>query len=750
MAEERPLEEDDDEARAEAFLRELAEAASAGGAGGPSSHLEESPRPAQDESLRDIVLDFVLESREGLDRVEGELMALEQEPASRERIGAVFAAVHTLKGTAGFLGFGQLESLAHAGEDLLCDLREGTLAFDAGIADALLAMADAARQLLDRIERGEEEGDVDLAPVLAALLERGAGAPAADPSAAPAGLPLDEAVPQGGGASDGTIRIPVELLDRLMNPVGELVLARNRMLQHAATSQDRTLLATAQRLDLVTNELQEGVMKTRMQPIGAAWARLPRLVRDLGRQLGKQVRVVLEGQETELDKSLIEAIRDPLTHAVRNAVGHGLEAPAERRSAGKPGEGTLTLRASHESGHVLVEVEDDGRGVDLARVRRRAMELGVPGAADDRLGERELLQLLFTPGFSTADSVSNLSGRGVGMDVVKSRIEASGGTVELSSAPGVGATLRLKIPLTLAIVPALLILAGEQRFAIPQVSLLELVRLEGEQRRAIERVHGSPVYRLREHLLPLVDLAGLLRLELATADDEAVNIVVLQAGERTFGLIVSEILDTEEIVVKPLSRQLKGLGVFAGATILGDGRVALILDVPGLAPQARVAGDREERRRQTAVAEERPEETERRERLLLVGVGTHGRAGLPLSAVARLEEVDHEAIERSGRREVVQYRGQIMPLVRLTDALGLPRSELPEGGRLAVVVFRHESRLIGLAVDQILDVVEERVEVAADLGADGLLGSAVVQRRVTDLLDLPRIAASAGLTGSAS
>src|SRR5208283_5423230 len=340
-------------------------------------------------------------------------------------------------------------------------------------------------------------------------------------------------------------------------------------------------------------ELQEEVMKTRLQPIGNIWSQFPRTVRDVALGCGKEVDIEMEGKETELDKTIIEAIKDPLTHLVRNSVDHGIELPQVRSKAGKPCTGRLTLRAFHEGGQVNIEISDDGAGLNRDRICEKAIERGLVSAQQTaRMTEREIFNLIFLPGFSTAEKVTNVSGRGVGMDVVKTNVERIGGAVEVQSTAGQGTTVRVRIPLTLAIIPALIVSCNGERYAIPQISLLELAWLEdGEARSAIEMVHGVPVYRMRGRLLPLVYLSRALQLaekEHAAENEDAVNIVVLQAGDRPFGLVVDEINDTEEIVVKPLRKQLKTLKTFAGSTIMGDGKVALILDVLGLAQRASV------------------------------------------------------------------------------------------------------------------------------------------------------------------
>jgi two-component system chemotaxis sensor kinase CheA len=466
------------------------------------------------------------------------------------------------------------------------------------------------------------------------------------------------------------------------------------------------------------------------------WNRFPRIVRDLANVCGKKVTLELDGTETELDRSIIEAIKDPLTHAVRNAVDHGIETQERRRLAGKPPIGRILLRAYHEGGQVNIEISDDGGGLAIDKIRARAVERGlVTAERAARMSEREVGHLIFLPGFSTAEQVTNVSGRGVGMDVVKTNIEKIGGTVDLSSRPNLGTTLKIKIPLTLAIIPALIVASGGERFAIPQVNLLELVRLEGAQaRRQIESLHGTDVYRLRGNLLPLVFLNGALQLQSATGGEDVCNIVVLQADDRQFGLVVDGISDTEEIVVKPLGKELKGISSFAGATIMGDGRVALILDVLGIAQRANVISPTRDR----AIVDKTKSqlvEQDSREALLLFRVGGSTRMAIPLSMVARLEEIAPEKIERAAGRDVVQYRGAILPLLMLgRELLHEPRPDSHEP--LLVIVYAEKGRSIGIVVEKILDVVEETITVRSQASREGVLGSAVVQGRVTDLLDV--------------
>jgi two-component system chemotaxis sensor kinase CheA len=761
------------------------------------------------DELDEIVGEFLVESHENLDRLDQQLVELEQQP-DPDTIASIFRTIHTIKGTSGFLGYSTLERVTHVGESLLSKLRDGELTVTAEITSALLSMVDAVRQILADIERQGAEGP-EAFPVLVDTLERlnrgepaapavlptpsaSAGDPVAldDPAAPPvegvqvfgdllvaegraseedvaaagaaqaAGDPRhlgellveqgkiepqevvealqhqqEQRAAQSGGpsVSESSIRVDVGLLDNLMNLVGELVLARNQILQFTQTVDggDAGLTGTSQRLNLITTELQEGVMKTRMQPIENVWSKFPRVVRDLAVACGKQVRIEMEGKDTELDKTIIEAIKDPLTHLVRNSVDHGIEAPERRTELGKGAEGVVRLRAFHEGGQVIIEISDDGAGLSPSRIRAKAVERDLITAEQAaQMGSRELTNLIFLPGFSTAETVSNISGRGVGMDVVKTNIEAIGGSIDVQSREGTGTVFKIKIPLTLAIIPALLVASGEERYAIPQVSLLELVRLDRrEVSSSVEHIHGTPVYRLRGRLLPLVFLDEVL--QTARPEDpesESVNIVVLQADGEQFGLVVSEISDTAEIVVKPLSRLLKGVRAFAGATIMGDGRIALILDVLGLAEMASVNSHH----RDGSHGDGDGDDAADRRTMLLFSLGER-RLALLLEMVARLEEFDAATIEQAGDQRVVQYRGEILPLVFLADELGYP-SERDPAAPVRVVVYTEGQHSVGLVVDGIHDIVEQAIELSTHTAVAGTLGSAVIQGRVTDVLDV--------------
>jgi two-component system chemotaxis sensor kinase CheA len=718
-------------------------------------------REAAVEELGDIVQEFLVESHENLDQLDRDLVALEQEPGSRELLSSIFRTIHTIKGTSGFLAFNRLERVTHVGENLLARLRDGTQVMTPETTDTLLRMVDVVRTLLTAIEETGAEGEVDVDGVIEAVtrcIEGGSAtaAPAPAAKAVPTPTPAPvlvapvastaavEEEPAGGEAgsgqvrrsiADSSIRVDVDLLDTLMRLVGELVLTRNQMLRAVTASSDPALARTGQRLNLITSELQESVMKTRMQAIDHLWSKLPRVVRDLSSSVGKQVRLAMEGRETELDRSLLEAVKDPLTHLVRNAVDHGIEAAADRVAAGKPAEGVLTLRAYHEGGHVIVEVADDGKGIDPDRIAEVAIRRGLLTRDQvTHMERREILNLVFKPGFSTAEKVTNVSGRGVGMDVVKTNIERIGGAVDVESMLGEGTTWRLTIPLTLAIIQALTVECGPERYAIPQVAVHELVYLDGQNGRVIEHAMGAQVYRLRGKLLPLVRLDETLGLP-AGSGDRDVYVAVLQAEGRKFGLVVDRVLNTEEVVVKALSSRFKEIGMYAGATLLGDGRVALILDVPALARRAHLnVGTIDRVQAEVSATTSGPNENV--DRLLIAGVGER-RVAIPLDMVTRLEEFPLERLERVGAREVVQYRDQILPVLRLAQLLGV-HSQADDVTSVPVVVYTERGRSVALAVDRIVDIVEDVVDAKRDFGDDGLIGSAVIQQRVTELLDVRR------------
>lgn len=546
----------------------------------------------------------------------------------------------------------------------------------------------------------------------------------------------DDHVMGGDGAPrmQQTVRVGVDVLDALMTTVSELVLTRNQLMQTIRGLEDEDLKVPLQRLSAVTGELQDGVMKTRMQPIGDAWRKLPRIIRDVSTDLGKKIELVMDGSDTELDRQVLELIKDPLTHMVRNSADHGLEMPADRLAAGKSEKGTITLKAFHEGGHIIISIADDGMGLNTARIGEKALEKGLTTHEElAAMTDQQIHRFIFAPGFSTAAKVTNLSGRGVGMDVVRNNIEQIGGVVDVTSTAGKGSHFKIKIPLTLAIVSALIIGSHKQRFAIPQLAVRELVRVGAGSEHAVESLSGARVMRLRDRLMPLVDLQEVLGVSAhgssATQDGKVDTgfVVVLDAGGRNVGLIVDNVLDTEEIVVKPLSDSLRGVGAYSGATILGDGTVIMILDPNGLAGEIVSSMEDDSHFAATASA---AAETQNTQRLLLVRAGGSEPKAVPLALVTRLEEFQPDAIETTNGRLVVQYRGRLMPIVPLGGQIGA------QGQRQPVLVFSEGHGAIGLAVDQIVDVVEERVDLQMRSDKPGIIGSAIIKGKATDVVDI--------------
>ncbi|HUI95253.1 MAG TPA: chemotaxis protein CheW [Xanthobacteraceae bacterium] len=742
--------------------------------------------------MDDLLREFLTETGESLDTVDVELVHFEQEPNNAKILDNIFRLVHTIKGTCGFLGLPRLEALAHAAETLMGKFRDG-MPVTGDAVTLVLSTIDRIKVLLDQLEKEQHEPEgtdtdligqlekmvIEAPPTVSPLL---AEAPALAPVPGTAGtltyqvlerplrpgeVPLDELerafretsgpdaaaeaaaaaakakaaaekppTPDGEPSSDAkianqTLRVNVETLEHLMTMVSELVLTRNQLLEIVRRHENSEFKVPLQRLSNVTAELQEGVMKTRMQPIGNAWQKLPRIVRDLSAELGKQIELEMRGADTELDRQVLELIKDPLTHMVRNSADHGLETPAERRALGKSDKGTIRLSAYHEGGHIIIEISDDGRGLNTARIKAKAIASRlVTDVAAEKLTEAQIHKFIFAPGFSTATAVTAVSGRGVGMDVVRTNIDQIGGTIEVKSTPGEGSSFIIRIPLTLAIVSALIVEAGGDRFAIPQLAVVELVRAQTNSEHKIERIKDAPVLRLRDKLLPLIRLTSLLHLDNGDPiEEENGFIVVTQVGSQTFGIVVDGVFHTEEIVVKPMSTRLRHINMFSGNTILGDGSVIMIIDPNGIAKSVGTVAA------QAGLAEE--DEAERRigheemTSLLIFRAGAAQPKAVPLSLVTRLEELDTKKVEISNGRPLIQYRGQLMPLIRVSQDV-----QLKSEGTQPLLVFSDEGRSMGLVVDQIVDIVEDRLNIEVPSETPGVLGSAVIKGQATEIIDV--------------
>ncbi|HTF88607.1 MAG TPA: chemotaxis protein CheA [Planctomycetota bacterium] len=700
--------------------------------------------------MDDLVNDFLVESHENLERLDRAFLTLEQDPTAAEVLADVFRTIHTIKGTCGFLGFKKLERLSHGGESLLARVRDGERSFDAQISQALFELVDAVRAILAAVESTGAEGDASYDGLIEELL-----ALCADESAAPALAQAAPASPKdpapvesptqapASARSESRVRVDVETLDQLMNLVGELVLSRNQIRLHAETSVHAGLRSSSLRLAQLTSELQEGVMRTRMQPIGNVWSQVPRLVRDLCAKIDKRIRFEASGADTPIDRSILEMLRDPLMHMVRNSIDHGIETPSRRVESGKPAEGWLRVRAWASGGRVRLAIEDDGAGIDPVRIRQKALERGVIDAAQAAvMSDTEAVGLIFRPGFSTAEKLSNISGRGVGMDVVKTNIERLGGSVTIASRPGSGTRIDLSIPLTLAILTVVMVESGGVCFALPQTSVHELARVppRGEPGAPIS-VQGARVLPLRGALLPLLSLRELLGLDPHAIDGEQ-HVVVLESDGRRFGLVVDALRDIQEIVVRPLGPALARVRVYSGAAILGDGRVALILDSSALAERGKVLHTQEI----AGQGEHALEKSHVRRQLLLLDGGDAGQIAIELAQVLRLEEVPRERIERSFGHPVLRWRDEILPLGFLEVCLGAAPARETErrlggGTRFPVVVCDVGGRRFGLIAQRILDVSEEGLEPCAGLLPIGIRERGSLGGAVVHLLDLEAIAA---------
>ncbi|TVQ36075.1 MAG: response regulator [Geminicoccaceae bacterium] len=722
--------------------------------------------------MDELLSEFLTESFENLAMLDVELVRLEQNPNDPDLLSSIFRTAHTIKGTCGFLGLPRLERVAHSAENVLGRVRDGEIALTPAAVTLVLQALDRIKFILDQLEATEAEPPGDDAELIDALNRAADGdmpetqtPPPAETATAPAAVatmaaepesdpmmegepallkPSDAALEAAAAAVDEpgvvgersgssvaaqSLRVSVDLLEDLMTLVSELVLTRNQLLQMVRNEGESRFKGPLQRLSQITSELQEGVMKTRMQPIGNAWSKLPRLIRDLSLDLGKRIELKMLGADTELDRQVLDLIKDPLTHMVRNSADHGIETVMERKAAGKVEHGTITLNAYHEGGQIIIEIADDGKGLDVQRIGQKALEQGIVDAAElESMPPNQVMQFIFKAGFSTATTVTSVSGRGVGMDVVRTNIEKIGGHVDLSSEKGRGTKLTIKIPLTLAIVSALIVEAGAERFAIPQIGVVELVRAGQQSEHKIEIIDDAPILRLRDRLLPLVRLTTLLGLtnDAGLEHYEQAYVVVSQVGNSRVGLVVDKVFDTEEIVVKPVSPILRGVGCFSGNTILGDGSVVMILDLNSLTGSLNSAST--EAGEPLDTQQQRGTESTS---LLLFRASDRTPRAVPLGLVTRLEEIDLGELEESCGRAVLQYRGQLMPL---TDIHG--STSLQGEGKRPALVFTDSNHNMGLVVDEIIDIANDVIDVKVASNAVGTIGSAVIAGRSTDIIDV--------------
>jgi len=725
-----------------------------------------------------ILEEFLVEAQEIFDRLDLDFVQLEQTPEDKKLLGSIFRAMHTLKGSSGFFSFRRLEAVAHAGESLLSRVRDGEIAINEDNTNALLQTLDCLRDIVAGVAQTRQEpagDDTALIAVLRAMtlgqetargaLERPAAAAlspasgaAPSPSVSPqpeAALPAASPAAAASAASGAVareasktaevssqVRVSVDLLDKLMNLVSEMVLARNRLMSFAAHSMDPQFTNTVRTIDFITVELQERMMKTRMQQISSVWSKFPRLVRDVAQETGKKVELIQVGAETELDRSVLESIRDPLIHIIRNAVDHGIELPAERLVKGKREVGTVLLSSMHESGMIVIDVRDDGAGINIPLVVKKAVEKGLVTAERvQKIAYGEIIDLVCQPGFSTRDSITTLSGRGVGLDVVRTNVQKIGGSVDISTSDQ-GTRIRMRIPLTLAIMPALFVQCADQRFAVPQNNLFEMIRYErNSEGLTIEEIYGVTVVRLRTKLIPLIYLGRELGVDdQSLYDKDTFNIVVVQAAGMDIGLVVDKVLFMQEVVVKSVSELLRGSGIYSGATILGDGRVAMIFDIGGLALRSGLLSKLNETGFRADIPEVAQASVDTQTMLMFNLVETE-RVAIPLYYVARLEMFAMSRVERQGHHDVIIYGDQIMKLVWLSDFIESPEIRRSGyGSHINVIVHYHEDRPIGFVVNSIRDIVEISSEIVLiSPRQQGIMGSAILGESVVSILDVQEI-----------
>ncbi|WLA81147.1 hybrid sensor histidine kinase/response regulator [Bradyrhizobium elkanii] len=694
--------------------------------------------------VRAEAVTLILSSIDRIKEILGGLEATEAEPEGNDRdlIDQLEAMVEhgmaAMSDSTQSISSGSTQSMPAAAEEdvpvveappVQADMTEGTL-----VVQTLERPLRPGEVSLDELERAFRETETEVAAPAPAVKPAPAAA-AAEPAEAPkkpARKAAGEDVQEGDKIANQSIRVNVDTLEHLMTMVSELVLTRNQLLEISRRNEDTEFKVPLQRLSNVTAELQEGVMKTRMQPIGNAWQKLPRIVRDLSGELGKQIELEMHGADTELDRQVLDLIKDPLTHMVRNSADHGLETTAERVAAGKGEQGTIRLSAYHEGGHIIICIADNGRGLNTERIKAKALQNGLVTEAElEKMTEAQIHKFIFAPGFSTAAQVTSVSGRGVGMDVVRTNIDQIGGTIDIKSVAGEGASVTIKIPLTLAIVSALIVEAGGDRFAIPQLSVVELVRARANSEHRIERIKDTAVLRLRNKLLPLIHLKKLLKIDdgATTTDAENGFIVVTQVGSQTFGIVVDGVFHTEEIVVKPMSTKLRHIDMFSGNTILGDGAVIMIIDPNGIAKALGASGSSAHDLADDNAAAHAAS-GEQLTSLLVFRAGSSQPKAVPLGLVTRLEEIATDKIELSNGRYMVQYREQLMPLVQMAGV------EVQSQGSQPILVFADDGRSMGLVVDEIIDIVEERLNIEVAGSQDGILGSAVIKGQATEVIDV--------------
>jgi two-component system chemotaxis sensor kinase CheA len=735
------------------FLKKIDDARSSLAPGHESSHDKTQPlnspqAPNEGEDLpgplvmnQDGLQEFITEGYEITQRLGQTLESVVHTGPSQELIQSLYRDFHTLKGGAFLFNTSELGELTHAIESVLEKIKSTPENFTPLVCSLIYRGIDLVDLSFRYLEGKSPENPAPM--IEKAILALRISGTIKEP-AAKEGLKMSEdksGAPQVAVESDkennGTVRVSVSLLDKLMTLMGEMVLVRNQVIQYSSRNDDLEFLNLSQRLNVITGEIQTEMMKTRMQPIGNVVGKFSRMVRELSKDLGKKIDLHQSGMDTELDKTLLEAVKDPLTHIIRNSCDHGIETGAERLQAGKPETGNIFINSFYEGGQVIIAIKDDGKGLHREKILQKAIQKGILTSEKAKLlTDREIMNLIFAPGFSTAAQVTSVSGRGVGMDVVRTNIEKIGGAVEISSVEGQTTEIRLKIPLTLAIVPAMIVRCKSDYFAIPQLKLVELVRVEQNiSEHRIEYIQGHPIFRLRGNILPLVHLTEVLGHKASESKaDEVFNIVILKNDHFCFGLIVDEIQDTADIVVKPLARFLKPLGIYSGATVLGDGSIALILDVAGIVKLC-IETSTTESQEKLENQSENNRKLDDMQDFLLLKINSPTKHSILLNYVHRLEELRRSDIEISGRQRIVRYRDTVLPLISLNHSLELAESK-SEGELFSVVVVEKGGSLYGIEVNEILDVLTVDSELDTTVQTEqGIVGNLVTKDEIIVVVD---------------
>lgn len=708
--------------------------------------------------MDELIQEFIAETVEGIQKIDIELVELERNPENHELLGNIFRIMHTIKGTCGFLGLNKLASIAHAGENIMDKIRNKIIPADDANISLVLEAIDAIKTVVEYIQEKEVEPETDYSTLINKLNKIADTEIKINPQELvnlEVNIPSEQAVSDISAnnqekvleeqkikeenvkdlhqnkldSSSQTIRVHVNVLENLMQIISELVLNRNQLIQLDRTIRDNRFTSAIQRLTAITTSLQENVMETRMQPISNAWLKLPRLVRDLAKDLNKKINLVMIGKETELDRQLIESIKDPIMHMVRNSADHGIESPAERKSLGKSEEGTITLKAYHQGGHIVIELSDDGKGLDIKKIKAKALKNKLATAKElDSMTDAQVNQFVFRAGFSTSEIVTSVSGRGVGMDVVKNNIDRIRGTVDLKTIEGKGAFFTIKIPLTLAIMPILVIESCGQKFGLPQINILEMVKTGEGSEHKIEEINDNKLLRLRNSLLPLVSFSDILQVEDKQGKKKEQYIVICEVNSNNFGLIVDKIFDTEEIVLKPVSSLLKSISLYSGNTLLGNGDVIMIVDPSGIIKYINY-NDKSEHMQIISEDQSVKDSEGKPSSFLILKAGSSLKA-VALELVSRLEEIDLSKIETTNGKKVIQYRDSLMYLTNLD-----PNYQLIKEGKQPVVVVAGGEHVLGLIVEEILDIVEENIENNSSL-EESDLSAIVLGGKTMDIVDV--------------